>query len=336
VVRNLFSSLLPLTFDWIQVEVTSVCNAACFYCPRTAYQDRWINRHMTLATFAHVVPALKQAKLAYLQGWGEPFLNPDFFVMVEQAKKAGCLVGTTTNGMVLDAALIGNIIRSGLDILSFSLAHTDPCHDHVRQGTHLTDVLDRIREVTEAKKRTGTDKPAIHVAYLLLRSNKDDVKRLPSLLKGLGVDQAVVSTLDFVPTPELEKEELLPRTEAEYEELQSFLENVRIEGELRGVPIHYQIGYAGRRRLFCSENIEKAVVISASGEVSPCVLTNIPVAAGQTEEAGPTERMIFGNITQQPLSKIWRSDAYKKFRRSIYDQERHPSRCMHCSKLYLT
>jgi radical SAM protein with 4Fe4S-binding SPASM domain len=334
-IQKFLSAFSPLSFDWIQVEVTSVCNAACFYCPRTAYKDKWTNRHMTLATFAHVLPALKQTKLAYLQGWGEPFLNPDFFVMVEQAKKAGCRVGTTTNGMALDAALIQKVIQSGLDILSFSLAHTDPCHDQVRQGTHLTDVLDRIRNLHEAKKQAGTYKPAIHVAYMLLRSNKDDVKRLPSLLKGIGINQVVISTLDFVATTELKQEEILPQTEAEYDELFTLLENVRIEGEQMGLPIHYQIGYAGRRRLFCSENIEKAVVISASGEVSPCVLTNIPVA-GLQDGPGLSDRMIFGNITREPLSKIWRSEAYKKFRRTIYDQERHPDRCMRCSKLYLT
>jgi len=334
--KYLHSLFLP-KFDWIQVEVTSFCNAACIYCPHTIYRDRWMNRHMTLETFGHLTSAFKNTKLIYLQGWGEPFLNPHFFPMAEQAKKAGCHVGTTTNGIALDSQMIERIIQSGVDILSFSLAQTDPRNDYVRQGARLVDVLDRIREVSSEKKKARTDKPAIHVAYLLLQSNRDDVKKLPSLLKGLGVNQVVVSTLDFIPSPELRKEELLPQTEDEYESLSSYLENVRAEGERMRVPIHYQIGNARRRRLLCSENIQKALVISATGEVSPCVFTNMPVSTeqGRTEGTEPVERFIFGNINEQPLEKIWRDECYTSFRRSFY-RDHLASQCMHCSKLYLT
>jgi radical SAM protein with 4Fe4S-binding SPASM domain len=331
----LHSFFLP-RFDWIQVDVTSFCNAACSYCPYTALRHRWVNRHMTMETFGYLIPALKNTKLAYLQGWGEPLLNPFFFTMVEEAKKAGCLVGTTTNGMTLDGRMIDLIIQSGLDILSFSLANTDPRNDYVRQGAPVETVLDRIREVTAAKKKAGTDKPAIHVAYVLLQSNKDDVKRLPSRLKGIGVSEVVISTLDYIPTPELRKEELFPQTKEEFENLCAYLENVQAEGEQMGVPIHYQIGYGGRRRSFCSENIEKALVISATGDVLPCVSASIPVSAeqGQTKNTELRERLTFGNITKESLADIWWSEGYKKFRRSFYQEHRAAS-CQHCPKLHL-
>jgi MoaA/NifB/PqqE/SkfB family radical SAM enzyme len=291
---------------------------------------------MTMETFEHLVPAFKKTKLVYLQGWGEPLLNPFFFTMAEQAKKAGCLVGTTTNGMTLDGRTIERIIQSGLDILSFSLATTDARNDYVRQGAPVEAVLDRIREVTAAKKKTGTDKPAIHVAYVLLRSNKDDVKRLPSLLQGLGVHEVVISTLDYIPTPELKKEALFPETEEEFENLCAYLENVQAEGEQLGVPIHYQISYAGRPRSFCSENIAKALIISATGDVLPCVSANLPVSAeqGQTKSPEPAERLIFGNIIKQPLKDIWWSKEYKKFRRS-FCREQYTVSCQHCPKRYL-
>ena len=95
--------LLRPRLDWIQVEVTSYCNAACVYCPHTVYQGHWASRHLPLTTFAKLLPALARARLVYLQGWGEPLLHPDFFNMVALAKQAGCRVGTTTNGMLLDA-----------------------------------------------------------------------------------------------------------------------------------------------------------------------------------------------------------------------------------------
>ena len=335
-IRHYLHSFFLPKFDWIQVEVTSVCNASCGYCPNTAFRDRWINRHMTMETFEHVIPAFKNTRLVYLQGWGEPLLNPSFFTMAERAKKAGCLVGTTTNGMTLDGLTIECILESGLDILTFSLANTDPRNDYVRQGAPLETVLDRIREVTAAKKRAETDKPAIHVAYVLLRSNKDDVIRLPSMLQGLGVNEVVISTVDYFPTPELRKEALFLETEEEFEGLKLYLENVQAAGEKLGVPIHYQISYARRRRSFCSENIEKALVISATGDVMPCVAAKLPVSPeeGQAEKTNPAERLIFGNITKQPLEEIWWSKDYKKFRRSFY-QEQRTAACQNCPKLHL-
>ncbi len=335
--RTYFHSLFLPRFDWIQVEVSSFCNAACVYCPHTVYRNQWLNRHMTLETFEHLVPAFRNTKLVYLQGWGEPFLNPHFFTMAERAKKAGCRVGTTTNGMALDGEKIRNIVQSGIDVLSFSLAHTDPRNDCVRKGTRLEDVLDKIRDVMEEKRMAGTDRPAIHVAYLMLRSNRDDVKRLPSLLRGLAVTQVVISTLDFVASPELRKEEIFPQTEEEYEGLSAYLEEVRAEGERGRVPVYYQIGYARRRRLLCSENIRKSLFVSATGDVSPCVFTNIPLSAGQEQaEAGETNgQFIFGNINDRPLAEIWRGRRYRDFRHSFY-KDRLAPRCMHCSKLYLT
>ena len=63
------------SLDWIQIELTSICNASCFYCPHTVYRDRWRHGSMNLETFKRVSASFRMVKLIYLQGWGEPFLN---------------------------------------------------------------------------------------------------------------------------------------------------------------------------------------------------------------------------------------------------------------------
>jgi MoaA/NifB/PqqE/SkfB family radical SAM enzyme len=57
--------------------------------------------------------------MVHLQGWGEPLLHRQFFEIVARAKKAGCRVGTTTNGILLDRAEIGKLDESGIDIPRF-------------------------------------------------------------------------------------------------------------------------------------------------------------------------------------------------------------------------
>ena len=117
--RRLFQKKFS-RLDWIQVEISSYCNASCVYCPHTAYKDNWQNRCLPLEIFKKLVPAFAKTKLIYLQGWGEPFTNPHFFDMLTLAKNAGCMVGTTTNGTLLNTEIIERLVAEGLDIICFS------------------------------------------------------------------------------------------------------------------------------------------------------------------------------------------------------------------------
>jgi len=111
--------LIAPAFDWLQVEVTSFCNAACVYCPHTVYRDNWLSRHLPVDTFQKLRRALRKTQLVHLQGWGEPLLHPDFFTLVALARQAGCRVGTTTNGTLVDAPLAARLVAGGLDFVSF-------------------------------------------------------------------------------------------------------------------------------------------------------------------------------------------------------------------------
>jgi hypothetical protein len=66
--RETVSSYFLPTWDWIQLEVTSHCNAACSYCPHTVYRDNWSRQHFPLDLFERLLPVLSRARLLYLQG----------------------------------------------------------------------------------------------------------------------------------------------------------------------------------------------------------------------------------------------------------------------------
>ncbi|RJP69349.1 MAG: radical SAM protein, partial [Candidatus Abyssobacteria bacterium SURF_17] len=241
------------------------------YCPHTVFRETWASRHLSIETFEKILSAASRTKLMYLQGWGEPFMNPDFFAMVEMAKKAGRRVGVTTNGMLLDDDIISRLVEQHVDIVAFSLAGADEMNDTFRKGTRLETVLSAIRNLNHKKEASKSSRPAIHIAHMLLRSALDSLEKLPQLLEDTGVAQVVISTLDFVPTEEFEGEVLAPRTMDEYENLRARLDAVASEARLRNIDVHYLIRYPGERRPVCTENILRALFISAGGEVSPCV-----------------------------------------------------------------
>ncbi len=322
-------------FDWIQVEATTYCNAACVYCPHTVYQDSWANRHLTLETFKKLLPPFAKTRLVYLQGWGEPFLHPDFFTMVALARDAGCQVGTTTNGMLLDDGKIRRLVESGLDLVAFSLAGVDGDNDNRRRGTRLDHVLSVIETLNRTKENLGSLKPAIHIAYMLLRSGLQDLERLPATFKGLGISQVVISTLDFVPSRELAKEALSPGTDQEYTALKSQLAGLVEQGKGCGLDFHFHLNPPGRRRQACTENMQRALVVAADGAVSPCVFTNLPVSGVNYVANGierPYRRLTFGNIKEMGLPAIWSQKAYAQFRRSFYEG-RLAAPCQSCPKL---
>ena len=308
--------------DWIQVEVTSSCNAACSYCPRTVYGRNWQDRFMPLETFERLMPSLRRTSLAYLQGWGEPFLHPDLPAMIRLAKTAGCKVGTTTNGMLLTGERILQVMEAGLDILAFSLAGTTPaCNDTARAGTSLSKVLEKMDLVRQIRESGQRDTPQVHIAYMLLRSGLKDLDGLPRLMADHGVSQAVISVLDFEPGIALSQEVLAPRTEQARHALADRLTALQKAGADLGVTIHTPcFDPNGVQGTVCSENIERALFIAADGAVSPCVYANLPVDEVGCVRQGHAlsyRRMTFGNVIDQPLPVIWRTKAYADFRNSL-------------------
>jgi len=290
-----------------------------------------------METFHRVLPAFPKSRMVFLQGWGEPFMNPHLFEMVKQAKAAGCRVGTTTNGMLLDEDKLAGLVNSGIDIVAFSLAGCSEKNDSVRKCTRLSHVLDVIRKLDRITENQGTARPEIHVAYMLLRSGLDEIEQLPSLLAGSGVSQVVVSTLDLVPIPGLNREALIPSSQEEYDGLRARLDRLQASGRETGLEIRCQMvdfqsgvdasapvelditAFFPIQRPACTENVQRASFISAGGDVSPCVYTNLPVSSPSKvveRTAKPYPPLIFGNVHERSLEEIWKSKAYSGFRNS--------------------
>ncbi len=320
--------------DWIQVEVTSRCNACCLYCPRTVYGDRWPDRDISPDLFRALVPYFATARMVHLQGWGEPLLHPDFFDMIALARKSGCRVSTTTNGMRLDRAKITRLVASGIDCLALSLAGIGNQNDEVRRGTDFNAILGTISEVSAVKKKLASDTPAVNVAFLLLNSQIPALSEIVPALTGRGIENIIVSTLDFVPARDLASEQIRPKTEAEYRELKAKLDGLAEEGKRAGLSVHYRLADPGKKNRTCTENVGRAIVVSADGSVSPCVFTNIPVSGVSHSVEGCHQiyaPLNFGNLSEDPLSSIWRSSMYTGFRKSF--RKSQPEHCRDCPKL---
>jgi MoaA/NifB/PqqE/SkfB family radical SAM enzyme len=169
------------------------------------------------------------------------------------------------------------------------------------------------------------------------------------------VQQAVISTLDFVAAPALAAEAILPTTQEAYKAAEAALEQVARAGRVAGLTIRYWLAsppetgeeeygcdsgaaiglpWLVAQRPTCTENIHRSAFIGADGAVSPCVYTAVPVAeascvVGDGEHS--YARMSFGNIHEAPFEAIWRSSSYAGFR-AAHRRGDLPDRCRDCPR----
>jgi len=338
VMMNFFSRLFP-AYDWIQVEISTYCNAACVYCPHGVYKENWQNRYLPLKSFQNLVPEFTKTRHIHLQGWGEPFCSQDIFAMLRLAKDAGCQVSTTTNGMLLNQETIEFLVHEGLDIIAFSLAGVDDKrNDSVRRGTRLKTVLKAIEKINRVKAKCGTERPKIHIAYMLLRSGLNDLEKLPSFLGNIGASQAVISSLSLVVSSELETESILASDEAEFLELKQRMSDLQGIAASQGVDIHFHIVSPFLKNGTCSENIERSLVIGSEGNVSPCVMTKVPTRDEAfyffKGERRQIPKVAFGNIMETSVKDIWHQKDYREFR-STFARGKIRNYCAACLKRFV-
>jgi len=294
--------------DCIQVEVTSRCPGSCTYCPHTTMCAGWRSRDMDMETFTLLWPLMRRAGRVHLQGWGEPLLNPAFFAMAALARKAGCAVSTTTCGLTINEEQAIKLVEAGLDIVAFSLAGTDAASNASRHGVDFDRVCEAVSSLETVRRARRAVHIKIHFAYLMLTSTMEAVRGLPGLMHRLSVNAAVVSTLDYVPSPELESEGFAPHEVEKLARAAALLRETETEARRLGVGLYWALPMQDAPGTSCKEKIDRSLYVGADVSVSPCVYVNLPAAGFD-----PRQR-VFGNVHEQDSLQIWEGTECRRFR----------------------
>lgn len=310
------------SLDWVQVEVTTHCNRLCIYCPHTLMRNSWAERHLPIELFNDLVPYLRNTDLVYLQGWGEPLLNPSLLEMVRICKEQGKRVGFTTNGMLLDDDTIRALVDLQLDIIAVSLAGTiASTHNRVRKGTDLDQITYHLERLHTIKAEENTLVPDVHLAYLMLKSNFHELDEILQLAKRVEAKQIVASNLTLIFDSKLSGEAVFHDRE-HLDDYRKTLEEIRRRAAGEGMIFDYHDPGLDDTSVLCRENVHRACVINVEGEVIPCVFTN-PVLSSRyvfKNQSLPIEVMSFGNIRSESLTRIWNNKKYVAFR-ELFDPE---------------
>lgn len=186
------------TFKKVYIEITSVCNLACTFCPQTERKANFIKPDAFESILDQIRPHTKHI---YLHVKGEPLLHPKLDELLDTAHAKGFKVNLTTNGTLIRKAKSKLLGKPALRQMNFSLHSFDGHIGSSNREGYLTDIFDFVREAaaqnvlisfrlwnlnrdnaTNAEKRRNRETLAMLEAYFGL-----DYKIEEKVIPGSGV-----------------------------------------------------------------------------------------------------------------------------------------------------
>ncbi|WP_199909973.1 radical SAM/SPASM domain-containing protein [Paenibacillus sp. CAA11] len=134
------------TFKKVYIEITSVCNLACSFCPPTSRQAKFIQ----VETFRNILDQIKpHTNHIYLHVKGEPLLHPKLDQLLDAADEKGIKVNMTTNGTLINKAKPKILGKPALRQMNFSLHSFDGHEGSTDRDKYLADILAFVREAEQ-------------------------------------------------------------------------------------------------------------------------------------------------------------------------------------------
>jgi len=237
-------------------------------------------------------------KVAVLYMGGEPFINKDFFFMVEELKNIDIpLIKTVSNGMLLNTSIIEKIAKSGLDEIEFSLdGLSSKMNDFIRKNSDHKKVIDNIKELLEYKKlHKSPIKISLSSTQFKYLNSNSELKSASStwleneFKKYLDLKLISINYVDAIKWSDMKLDE-------------DIFDVVQDKDD--------------KTSNYC-DHIINTITLRSNGDIVPCCYDL-------------TSKLIMGNISDNSLQDIWNNEHYKKLRKSISDEKAY-SICDDCS-----
>ncbi len=136
------------TFKKVYIEITSVCNLACSFCPPTQRAKGLIK----VDQFERVLDQIRpHTKYIYLHVKGEPLLHPRIDQLLDAAHERGFKVNITTNGTLIKKQRDKLLGKPALRQMNFSLHSFDGHEGSENREKYLGDILEFVRDAQEHK-----------------------------------------------------------------------------------------------------------------------------------------------------------------------------------------
>lgn len=297
-------------------EATLTCNAKCKHCGSSAETKEYKDELST----EEIKNALKQAadnydasKILINVTGGEPLVRKDLFEVMDYATNTlGFHWGMTTNGILIDDAVIDNMKKSKMETISVSVDGIGKTHDEFRgvDGSYEI-ILNNIRNLKTADFLTH-----LQVSTVFHKSNINQLEELYTTMLDLQLDSWRLMSMDPIGRAKNNENLLL-----DGDELKKILDFILENNKNKKLKLKYGCsGFLGLKYekdarghyFFCRTGINVASILY-NGDLFVC-----PNVERRKE-------LIQGNVKVDNFKDIW-ENKYKEFR------YKYRTSCISCKK----
>ena len=260
---------IPFEATW---ELTHRCNLNCVHCYVPEKNRRVSLREEMDLSSGEIFHVLDQmAELGCFQlnlTGGEPLMRPDFFEILAYAKKKGFYVLLQTNGTLLTASLVNQLVEGGADQVEVSLyGVTSSVHEDI---TRVKGSFERCVQGIERLRRKNI---GLSINMMVLTLNRHQIRHVKAFAQKRGARFQA----DFLIHPRIDgskeplKYRLSPRKAIELE-LKSDLSPVEEGLDL----VEESEKESGQACLFNCSAGRNSLAITPDGKLNLCLECRIP------------------------------------------------------------
>ena len=175
--------------------ITERCNLKCRFCNFPFADKSRYEKELTREELLDIVEHCRESdiEIVGILG-GEPFVKKNILLEVmRRIKEYGIAGSTVSNGTLLDANSIINLVRIEWDLIRFSLDGMEATHDFLRNknGTFKT-LVNTIKKLNKIKKNLRAKKPTIEINTVLCNKNYKELSDVFTLISSLGCDHIYI------------------------------------------------------------------------------------------------------------------------------------------------
>lgn len=287
----------------ISVEPTNYCNARCPLCPTGASQLRRKKGFMDMKLYKKMIDEVSgKTSSIILWNYGEPFLHPHIFEMIDYAKNNKLHIVASTNGYVFYSInQINKLANSKLDKLIVSIdGATDKTNAMYRKNVNYKKVISGLKKFMTIKRKTGQKLPLVEIQFIVMKHNQHEIPKIMKLAKRLG-DAISLKKVNTLMVEGINHQDWLP----DDNRLTRYKKNI-IE---KAIP---------RKQNFHNcPLVWYSIVVNYDGTINPCCYDY------QGE-------VILGDLNNQKVRDVWTGKKMQAWRKSIIRDRRNNKICRNC------
>lgn len=314
-----FPQILKSPFK-MEIEHTTICDKKCIFCERTYWNEK--SEKIDLEQLKSAIEPVKGLKWINITGEGSGFLNKDFIKMLEYLRHKHINVNFVDEMDFMDEGTAMKIVELGINSIFISLdAATKNTYEAIKKGCNFEKAVRNIKALLKIKEEMHSPFPVLHFRFIITTYN---YKEMPAYIELINSFKArgVRSRVEFVGLltfPGIE-EYYMPFEDIPDEIVLKTYETA-LKYNINLYFTHASLALPSINR--CAAWTEPYVLIG--GEVISCC------AIIMSNNRQFLRDNSFGNIYERPLTEIWNSEKFRKFRKVITNKKGPvPKTCYKC------